>query len=102
MTTDLFDQEFQNCASQLKSYILRITTSVPDAEDIMHDTYIKALDKLATFRSESSLKTWIFAIASNLAKDNLRVQKRWVENVTDITKAAALVNRPFFEKALDI
>ena len=34
MTTELFDQEFQNCASQLKSYILRITTSVPDAEDI--------------------------------------------------------------------
>ena len=82
MTTELFDQEFQNCASQLKSYILRITT---------------ALDKLATFRSESSLKTWIFTIASNLAKDNLRVQKRWVENVTDITKAAALSNRPFFE-----
>jgi len=102
MTTELFDQEFQNCASQLKSYILRITTSVPDAEDIMHDTYIKALDKLASFRSESSLKTWIFAIASNLAKDNLRVQKRWVENVTDITKAAALSNRPFFEKAMDI
>jgi RNA polymerase sigma-70 factor (ECF subfamily) len=102
MTTDLFNQEFQHITGSLKSYILRITASIADAEDIVHDTYIKALDKLPTFREESSLKTWVFTIASNLAKDNLRAQKRWVENVTDITKEAALHNKQFFQEAMNI
>jgi RNA polymerase sigma-70 factor (ECF subfamily) len=102
MTTENFNQEFEVITGPLKSYIVRITASIADAEDIVHDTYIKALEKLNTFREESSLKTWLFTIASNLAKDNLRVQKRWVENVTDITKEAALSNKQFFEEAMQI
>jgi len=102
MTVALFNQEFEVIVGQLKSYILRITASIADAEDIVHDTYLKALDKLPTFRCDSSLKTWLFTVASNLAKDNLRAQKRWTENVTDITKEAALSNKQFFQKAMDI
>jgi RNA polymerase sigma-70 factor (ECF subfamily) len=102
MTVELLNQEFEGIAGQLKSYILRITASVDDAEDIVHDTYIKALDKLHTFRGESTLKTWLFTIASNLAKDNLRAQRRWVENVTDITREAALSNKEFFQEAMHI
>ena len=102
MTVELLNQEFQNNIDKLKSYLVRITASVQDAEDIVQDTYIKALNKLSTFRGESSLKTWLFTIASNLAKDNLRAQKRWTENVTDITKAAALLNEQFFQEAMHI
>ena len=102
MTVELFNQEFESITGQLKSYLLRITASLADAEDIVQDTYIKALEKLNTFRGESSLKTWVFTIASNLAKDNLRAQKRWTENVTDITKQAALSNQAFFQEAMHI
>jgi len=102
MTAELFNQEFEGIVGQLKSYLLRITASLTDAEDIAHDTYLKALDKLHTFRGESSLKTWLFTIASNLAKDNLRAQKRWTETATDITKQAALSNRQFFQEAMSI
>jgi RNA polymerase sigma-70 factor (ECF subfamily) len=102
MTVELFNKEFEGIAGQLKSYILRITASLADAEDIVHDTYLKALDKLHTFRGESSLKTWLFTIASNIAKDNLRAQKRWTENVTDITKEAAMNNKQFFQEAMNI
>lgn len=102
MTQELFNKEFEGIISQLKSYLLRITASRTDAEDIAQDTYIKAVDKLDSFRGESSLKTWLFTIASNLAKDNLRAQKRWVENVTDITREAALNNKQFFQEAIQI
>lgn len=102
MTVDILNKEFENNAAQLKSYLLRITASVKDAEDIAHDTYIKAADKLHTFRGESSLKTWLFTIASNLAKDNLRAQKRWPVNVTDISRAAALTDKDFFKEAMHI
>jgi RNA polymerase sigma-70 factor (ECF subfamily) len=102
MTTEHLTREFKQAEGQLKSYILRITASTVDAEDIVQDTFIKATEKLNTFKGQSSLKTWIFAIASNLAKDNLRARKRWVENVTDITKKAALSNSIFFEEAMHI
>ncbi|MCW3122252.1 MAG: polymerase subunit sigma-24 [Flavipsychrobacter sp.] len=102
MTVDLFNREFETNKGQLKSYLLRITASVSDAEDIVHDTYIKAVDKLNTFRGESSLKTWLFTIASNLAKDNLRAQKRWTENVTDLGRESAMHNKQFFQEAMHI
>lgn len=102
MTAELFNQEFENIAGQLKSYLLRITASVADAEDITQDTYIKGLEKRETFRGESSLKTWLFTIASNLAKDNLRAQKRWTENVTDLSREAALSDKQFFQEAMNI
>src|SRR6266498_6060343 len=100
MTVELFNQEFESIAGQLKSFILRITASIADAEDIVHDTYIRALDKLHSFRGDSSLKTWLFTVASNLAKDNLRAQKRWTENVTDIGKETAKNSQHFFSEAL--
>lgn len=34
-----------------------MTTSVPDTEDIIQDTYVKAHEKLESFRGDSSLKT---------------------------------------------
>jgi len=102
MTVELLNREFENNIGQLRSYLLRITASVKDAEDIAHDTYIKAVDKLGTFRGESSLKTWFFTIASNLAKDNQRAQKRWTENVTDISRAAAMGHPRFFQEAMHI
>jgi RNA polymerase sigma-70 factor, ECF subfamily len=100
MTTEQLTKEFEQSGAQLKSFILRITASVADSEDILQDTYIKASEKLNTFKGQSSLKTWLFSIASNLAKDNLRARKRWVDNVTDIAKEAAHSNPDFFRESM--
>ena len=102
MTIDKLTPEFETFQGELKSFILRMTASVQDAEDIVQETYIKAHAKLNTFRGESSLKTWVFSIASNLARDLLRAKKRWPENVTDICREEVLGNRQFFQEALHI
>jgi RNA polymerase sigma-70 factor, ECF subfamily len=102
MNNEQLVREFEQSSDQLKSYILRITGSKADAEDIVHDTFIKANAKLSQFREESSLKTWIFAIASNIAKDNIRARKRWVENVTDIARKAALTDPEFMKESMHI
>jgi RNA polymerase sigma-70 factor, ECF subfamily len=102
MTTDQLTVEFELFQRELKSFLLRMTTSVQDAEDIVQETYLKAHSKIDSFRGDSSLKTWVFSIASNLARDHLRSKKRWPENVTDICKDAALGNRQFFQEALQI
>lgn len=102
MTTEILTREFEAFRPMLRSYVLRMTASVQDTEDIVQDTFIKAHEKLDTFKGSSSLKTWVFAIAGNLTRDLLRSQKRWPENVTDICREAALGNREFFEEAMAI
>jgi len=102
MTTDDLTVEFETFQGELRSFILRMTASVQDAEDIVQDTYIKALAKINTFRGEASLKTWVFSIASNLARDLLRLKQRWPENVTDICREETLGNRQFLHEAAQI
>jgi RNA polymerase sigma-70 factor, ECF subfamily len=102
MTIDQLTKEFETARAQLKSYILRITASIEDTEDIVQDTFIKASTKLETFRAESTVKTWLFTIASNIAKDNLRAKKRWPETVTDICRGKALANPNYFPEIAKI
>jgi RNA polymerase sigma-70 factor (ECF subfamily) len=72
--------EFQN---QLKSYLYRLLTDRNDVNDLTQDTFIKAFSKISTFKQESSLKTWVFKIATNLAYDHLRKSKRWQPDAQD-------------------
>lgn len=102
MTIENLNAEFELIRGQLKSYILRMTASMQDTEDIVQDTYLKAHAKIDTFRGESSLKTWIFAIGSNLAKDLLKSKKRWPETVTDICREEAMKDPAMFEKSMHI
>lgn len=47
-----------------------------DARDITQDAFVKAYNKLDTFRIESSFYTWLYKVAMNQAIDFLRKQKR--------------------------
>ncbi|MEO1628950.1 MAG: sigma-70 family RNA polymerase sigma factor, partial [Bacteroidota bacterium] len=85
---DLF-VAFQN---QLKSFLFRIMASRADAEDIAHDTFIRAFDKLHSFRGTSSLKTWVFQIATNLAYNHMKKRRRWTEDVSQQAKSLVLAN----------
>ena len=102
MTIEQLTQEFEEIRGPLKSYLLRMTASVQDVEDITQETWIKAARNIESFEGRSSLKTWLFAIATNLAKDLLKAQKRWPEQVTDICKEAALHSPTFFQEAMRI
>lgn len=78
--------EFQN---QLKSYLYRLLANRSDAEDLTHDTFVRAFDKIGGFKGGSSLKTWVFQIATNLAFDYLRKRQRWLPDAQDKAKKLA-------------
>jgi RNA polymerase sigma-70 factor (ECF subfamily) len=84
-----FQQLFAAFFPQLKSYLYRLLANRNDAEDIAHDTFIRAFDKLHTFKGDASLKTWVFSIATRLSYTYLEKQKRWVPDVA--AKAKQLV-----------
>jgi len=48
--------------------VRRLADNEQDAEDIMQDSLIKAIDKIDQFRGDSSFGTWLYAIALNLTR----------------------------------
>ena len=78
-----FQTLFAEFQKQLKSYLYRLLTDRNDVDDLIHDTFIRAFDKISTFNQDSSLKTWVFKIATNLAYDHLRKLKRWQADAQD-------------------
>ncbi len=48
----------------------------PEVEDVVHETFLKALKYLPKFRHECSLSTWLNHIAANLCRDLLEKRKK--------------------------
>jgi RNA polymerase sigma-70 factor (ECF subfamily) len=63
-----------------------------DAEDVVQETWIRAVRQLGGFRWESSLRTWLTAIALNLSREMLRKRSR--ARTEDIDEQVGLQARP--------
>ncbi|XOV68704.1 MAG: RNA polymerase sigma factor [Fluviicola sp.] len=97
-----YKEEFIAFRPQLKSYLFRLSASKEDSEDLLQDTFVKTFDKIDTFKGNSSFKTWVFSIATNLAKDNFRVKERWGENWMDLVRDAHVQNPDLFAKKKEV
>jgi RNA polymerase sigma-70 factor (ECF subfamily) len=84
-----FQKLFALFQDALRAYLYRLLTNRNDVDDIFQDTFVRAFDKITTFKGHSSLKTWVFSIATNLARDLLRQKQRWPEDAQDQAKALA-------------
>jgi RNA polymerase sigma-70 factor (ECF subfamily) len=61
----------------LYGYIYRMVTRREDAEDLLQETLMRAIEQIARFRGDASFKSWLFGIATHLSLDHLRRKKRW-------------------------
>ena len=60
----------------LTLYLCAFAPDVFTAEDWMEDTFVKLAVKRPRFAGRSSFKTFLFAVARNIARDHLRRQKK--------------------------
>ena len=97
-----FQRLFEEFQAPLKSYLYRLVTDRNDTDDLTHDTFVKAFDKIGTFKGTSSLKTWVFRIATNLAYDHLKKYKRWSSNAQDKAKELALSDRSVYDSIMQV
>lgn len=71
--------EFQRIHDSFRPRVLRYLTRLVgegDAEDLTQTVMLKVSGGLQGFRGDSSLSTWIYRIATNVAMDRLRVPER--------------------------
>ena len=53
-----------------------------DARDICQETFLRILDKADRFKKGARFSTWMYQIALNLCRDDLRRKRRWGKLVT--------------------
>ena len=63
-------------APAVRAFLFRMVGRVEDAEDLTQETFLRAFRGLEGFRGGTSLQSWVFRIAANLARDHLRRRGR--------------------------
>ena len=66
---DILVERFQD---PLMNFIFRFTGSMDDAADVLQDTFVRVYKKKHLYRTIAKVSTWIYTIAGNLAKSELR------------------------------
>ncbi|MCS7273448.1 MAG: sigma-70 family RNA polymerase sigma factor [Fimbriimonadales bacterium] len=56
--------------------VYRSTRNADEAEDIVQEVFLKAFERLHTFREQSRFSTWLMRIALNLCTDRARMRQR--------------------------
>ena len=73
---EAFSQLITDQKDKIYRLALKLTGNREDAEDIMQDTFIKAIDNIDRFRGESSFGTWLYSIALNNIRAKMGRQSR--------------------------
>lgn len=75
MEPEQFDEIYQAYFDPVYRYVLSLSGDTHVAEEVTQETFFKALRSLDRFRGDSSLKSWLCAIAKNIWISGQRKKK---------------------------
>lgn len=85
MTATEFNKQLLTHQNVLKYFALKLTTDMNDAEDLLQETFLKALKYKDKFQEQTNLKSWLYTIMKNTFINNYRrnVRKRNIMTSSD-------------------
>jgi RNA polymerase sigma-70 factor (ECF subfamily) len=72
---------FDRYSRPVLSFIYDMVGDRAQSEDLAQETFVRAFRGLGSLREETKLSTWLFAIAKNVAREQLRTRRRDSANV---------------------
>src|ERR1700733_12768688 len=73
---DAFVRETEPFRREMLAHCYRMLGSVDDAEDVVQETYMRAWRSYSGFEGRSSVRTWLYQIATNAALSALEHRSR--------------------------
>ncbi|QYO61941.1 sigma-70 family RNA polymerase sigma factor [Leptolyngbya sp. 7M] len=73
---DAFDILVNRYSNEIYALLRRLVRDPDDAADLTQETFLSAVKAIKGFRGDSGLKTWMFRIAMNHARNQFRWWKR--------------------------
>ena len=74
---EAFDIIVDRYKNRLLNFVYRFVKDYDVSEDIVQETFLRVFRKRRDYKAIANFSTWIFTIAGNLAKSELRRRKRW-------------------------
>jgi len=68
---EAFNDLVKTHADRIYRLALKVTKNKEDAEDVVQNTFLKAVDKIESFRGDSSFGTWVYSIALNEIRSHI-------------------------------
>jgi RNA polymerase sigma-70 factor (ECF subfamily) len=81
-----FDELMIRYERQIYRLCYRFTSNTDDARDLAQEVFIKAFEHLSDFRKESSLKTWLYRIATNHCINHVKSNTQQFVEVTETVR----------------
>ncbi len=79
MTQQEFNKQLIDTKDNLKRYAYKLTTDQHDAEDLLQETCLKALNNKVKYKPYANFKSWAYTIMKNIFINNYRrsqIQKK--------------------------
>jgi RNA polymerase sigma-70 factor (ECF subfamily) len=83
----------------ITNYLVYYTGS-QDVEDLVQETFLRAIPAFKNFRDESAPKTWLISIARNTAMDLFRKKSLWQRLRSQLQKQSVMMEPHVEEKLL--
>jgi RNA polymerase sigma-70 factor (ECF subfamily) len=80
--TAAFERLVAERAGDVYALLYRLTSDAEEARDLTQETFLRAFQSIARFRGDADLKTWIYRIALNQARNRWRWWRRRRRDVT--------------------
>ena len=83
MKTSTFAQNLLNVQSDLLNFAYKLTADYEDANDLLQETSLKALDNEEKYTEETNFKGWIYTIMRNIFINQRRHTKKMKSTIKD-------------------
>lgn len=94
-----FEQLYQKTAGRVYAVCIRMTGDPQRARELTHDAFVRAWERLSTFRGEAAFETWMHRLAVNVVLTVRRGERRREAHLVhtdddDVSESESTLGRP--------
>ncbi|MFN2398670.1 MAG: RNA polymerase sigma factor [Gemmatimonadaceae bacterium] len=81
---DAFEALYRQNVGRVYALSLRLAGDAQRAEELTQDVFVKAWEKLRSFRGDSAFSSWLYRLAVNIALNTRRSERRRLDRTGDL------------------